>query len=546
MHKIRFKERLLILNSKLPLITDYLKINSEKYGSKEALVELDPVADTRKTLSWLEFDSLSSRVSASLEKKGLKKGDCVVQLMMNSLEWLPVYFGILNTGALATPLNFRFESETILSCISLVEGKAVIFDETFIERVGKIYNALEKCVSFYIFTGPRELMPSYCEHFEDFILEASPDEFHPSDISPMDAAALYFTSGTTGNPKAVLLTHDNLSFACHVEATHHGQKHEDVFLCIPPLYHTGAKMHWFGSLKVGGKGVLLKGVKPQYIIDAVASERASIVWILVPWAHDIIVGIENGEINLDSCDLSSWRLMHMGAQPVPESLIRKWEKIFPDHEYDTNYGLTEASGPGCVHLGMENIHKIGSIGIPGEGWEVRIVDRNMNTVPFGEPGELVVKGRGVMKAYYKNPSATADTLKGDWLKTGDVARIDDDGFIWLLDRKKDVIITGGENIFPAEIEDFILSNPKVHDVGVIGTPDKRLGELVTAVIQPKTGYDISEEDILEFCKSLPRYKRPRIVHFDYVPRNPTGKIEKPKLRKKFTGIYSSFKRDFSI
>ena len=269
------------------------------------------------------------------------------------------------------------------------------------------------------------------------------------------------------------------------------------------------------------------------------------MWLLVPWAHDILVAIENGEIDLKDYNLSQWRLMHMGAQPVPESLIKKWEAVFPDHEYDTNYGLTEVSGPGCVHLGMENIEKIGSIGIPGYGWEFDIVYRNMDPVPVGEPGELVVRGRGVMKKYYKNPEATEKTLKNGWLRTGDIAREDKDGFIWLLDRKKDVIITGGENIFPAEVEDFLLSNPKVHDVAVIGTPDKRLGEIVTAIIQPKKGNDITEQEIFIFCEKIARYKRPRLVHFDYVPRNPTGKIEKPKLRKKFTGIYSSFKRDFS-
>jgi len=540
------KRKVFDLNSKLPLITELLDINKNRLPDDCALVEIEPEKNSRREITWNQFGSLSEKISASLLKRGIKKGDCVVHLMMNSLEWLPVYFAILKSGALAVPVNFRFMAKTIRNCIKLVEAKAVFFDETFTERVNKIHSELKDLDIIYIFTGPESLMPEYCIHLSDLINDdADTDALNSISLDSKDDAAMYFTSGTTGDPKAVLLTHDNLAFACEVEQKHHGQTKDDVFLCIPPLYHTGAKMHWFGSLKTGGKAVILKGTKPKHIIKAVAQESVSIVWLLVPWAHDILVAVENNEIDVKDYDLSSWRLMHMGAQPVPESLVRKWEAVFPHHEYDTNYGLTEASGPGCVHLGMINLEKIGAVGIPGYGWEYNIVYRNMQPVPVGEPGELIVRGRGVMKEYYKNREATEKTIVDGWLRTGDIARVDKDGFIWLLDRKKDVIITGGENIFPAEIEDYILSHPKVHDVAVIGTPDKRLGELVTAVVQPKKGNDISEEEMIDFCCELPRYRRPRIVHFEYVPRNPTGKIEKPELRKKFTGIYSSFKRDFN-
>jgi len=350
-----------------------------------------------------------------------------------------------------------------------------------------------------------------------------------------DAAALYFTSGTTGAPKPVLLTHRNLEFACLVENNHHKQTHEDNFLCIPPLYHTGAKMHWFGNFIVGARSVILKGVSPKWILEAVSEEKATIVWLLVPWAHDILVAIEDNDIDLGDYNLEQWRLMHIGAQPVPPSLINKWKKIFPNHDYDTNYGLTEATGPGCVHLGMENLHKVGAIGLPGFGWECMIVDSDMKPLPNGETGELLVKGDGVMKEYYKNPEATEKTLVDGWLLTGDIARMDDDGFIWLVDRKKDVIITGGENIFPVEIENFIMGNDKIHDVGVIGVSDDRLGEIVAAVIKVKSSFNMTEEEVAEFCEKLPRYKRPRKIFFDDVPRSPTGKIEKPKMRKKYSG-----------
>ncbi|MBP5356658.1 MAG: acyl--CoA ligase, partial [Clostridia bacterium] len=235
-------------------------------------------------------------------------------------------------------------------------------------------------------------------------------------------------------------------------------------------------------------------------------------------------------------DLKQWRLMHIGAQPVPPSLIQRWKKVFPSHDYDTNYGLSESIGPGCVHLVIENTHKVGAIGIHGYGWETRIVDENRQPVKKGSVGELAVKGPGVMTCYYKDKKATDEVLDSEgWLYTGDMAQEDEDGFIYLVDRKKDVIITGGENLYPVQIEDFLRSHPLIKDVAVIGLPDKRLGEIAAAIVELKEGESCSEDQINDFCKALPRYKRPAKIIFASVPRNPTGKIEKPLLRKIYCG-----------
>jgi acyl-CoA synthetase (AMP-forming)/AMP-acid ligase II len=294
-------------------------------------------------------------------------------------------------------------------------------------------------------------------------------------------------------------------------------------------------MHWFGSLLVGGSAVLLRGIKPQWIIETAASEKATRVWLLVPWAQDILDAIENGDISIADYDLSAWRLMHIGAQPVPPSLIRRWKKHFPHHQYDTNYGLSESSGPGAVHLGVENIHKVGAIGKAGYSWRTKIVDENGVEVKQGEVGELILSGVSVMKCYYRDPEATAAAIKGGWLYTGDMAREDEAGFIFLVDRKKDVIISGGENIYPVQIEDFLRGNDKIKDAAVIGMADHRLGEISAAIIEVKPGVDCSESEIRLFGEQLPRYKRPHRIIFDSVPRNATGKIEKPKLRMKYSG-----------
>ncbi|MDE6760405.1 MAG: acyl--CoA ligase [Lachnospiraceae bacterium] len=495
------------------------------------LMEPNPTTHYRREITWHVMNEKANRFANLLLSRGIKKGDKVAILLMNCLEWLPIYFGILKTGALAVPLNFRYAPDEIEYCVKLADADILVFGPEFIGRVEEIADEICKNrLLFYV----GDNCPTFAEDYVS--LTANCSSVSPDiKLTDSDDAAIYFSSGTTGFPKAILHNHESLMHSCQVEQNHHGQTKDDVFLCIPPLYHTGAKMHWFGSLLSGSKAILLKGTKPEYVLDAVSKEKCTIVWLLVPWAQDILEAIESGRVRLEDYDLEQWRLMHIGAQPVPPSLIKKWKEYFPHHQYDTNYGLSESIGPGCVHLGVENIHKVGAIGKAGYGWEVKIVDENGSTVNRGEVGELCVKGPGVMTCYYHDKKATDEVLKDDWLFTGDMAQEDEDGFIFLVDRKKDVIISGGENIYPVQIEDFIRTHGAVHDVAVIGLPDKRLGEITCAVIETKENQILTEEDINELCKKLPRYKRPRKIIFADIPRNPTGKIEKPKLRELYAG-----------
>lgn len=528
-------------------ITEILERNAREFGNDVCLVEINPdvqekrrvtwrdydlveatsMTRYRREITWSVFDEKANRVANLLLSRGVEKGDKVGILLMNCLEWLPIYFGILKTGALAVPLNFRYVAEEIKYCVELAEVDVLIFGPEFTGRVEEIVDDIaEKRILFYVGGD----CPSFAEDYDK--LSANCSSAAPGiTLTDDDYAAIYFSSGTTGFPKAILHKHRSLMHAAAVEQNHHGQKKEDVFLCIPPLYHTGAKMHWFGSFLVGGRAVLLKGVTPKTILETVSQEGCTIVWLLVPWAQDILLAIERGDVKLEDYELGQWRLMHIGAQPVPQSLIRRWKEIFPNHQYDTNYGLSESIGPGAVHLGVENIHKVGAIGIPGYGWEVRIVDADGREVDGGEVGELILKGPGVMECYYNDEKATAETLRDGWLYTGDMARRDEDGFLYLVDRKKDVIISGGENIYPVQIENFLSRHPAIKDNAVIGLPDQRLGEISAAIIERKPGAELTEEQVLEFCKELPRYKRPRKVIFAEVPRNATGKIEKPKLRR---------------
>ena len=532
-------------------ITEFLTKNAQEQPDEVALVELAPHLmekakmtwkeypliqsnndePYRQEITWKKFDRKANRFANLLLSRGIKKGDKVAILLMNCLEWLPIYFGTLRAGAIAVPLNYRYTADEIKYCVELAEADVLIFGPEFIGRVEEICDRLPGVQqTFYV----GENCPSFAESYDKLVTYCSTKNPGIA-LTDEDYAAIYFSSGTTGFPKAILHKHKSLMHSAITEQKHHGQTKDDVFLLIPPLYHTGAKMHWFGSLISGSKAVLLKGIKPEWIIKAVSDERCTIVWLLVPWAQDILDAIERGDIDLNNYELSQWRLMHIGAQPVPPSLIKRWKKYFPNHQYDTNYGLSESIGPGCVHLGVENIHKVGAIGKAGYGWQVKICDPNGNTVNRGEVGELAVKGDGVMTCYYNDEKATNEVLKDGWLFTGDMAMEDEDGFIFLVDRKKDVIISGGENIYPVQIEDFLRKNNKIKDVAVIGLPDARLGEISAAIIEIKEGFECTEEEINEFCRELPKYKRPRKIIFAEVPRNPTGKIEKPKLREKYCG-----------
>lgn len=533
-------------------ITDILEHNATLFKNDVSLVELNPGDDDkprmtwreysliestsrarfRKEITWGEFNVQANRFANLLLSRGVKKGDKIAILLMNCIEWLPIYFGILKTGAIAVPLNFRYTADEIKYCCKLAEVDGIVFGPEFTGRMEEICDRMPR-VRLMLYSG--EDCPSFAESYDELI-EYCSSRTPQIDIKDSDDAAIYFSSGTTGFPKAILHAHRSLMHSCRVEQNHHSQTRDDVFLCIPPLYHTGAKMHWFGSLLVGGKAVLLKGTKPEWIMKAVSEEKCTILWLLVPWCQDILDALDRGDIKLENYQLDQLRLMHIGAQPVPPSLIKRWKSYFPKHQYDTNYGLSESTGPGCVHLGVENIHKVGAIGKAGFGWEVKIVDDARGLVKKGEVGELAVKGPGVMKCYFNDEKATRETLYDGWLMTGDMAYEDEDGFLFLVDRKKDVIISGGENLYPVQIEDFLRKNDNIKDVAVIGLPDDRLGEIAAAIIELKEGAECTEEDINEFCLDLPRYKRPHKIIFADVPRNPTGKIEKPVLRERYSSV----------
>jgi acyl-CoA synthetase (AMP-forming)/AMP-acid ligase II len=516
-------------------LSEILERNARMYPNDIALIERFPSQDLRRQMTWKQFNERVNRIANALIDRGIRKGDRVMHWMMNSINWLEAYFGIVRTGAWAVPLNYRFMSQDFKYCVGIAEPKAAILDEQFVDKTETIFHQLP--MLRFIVNG--QSFPQGMESFENIIAESNPNPVK-IEIGDEDPCGLYFTSGTTGVPKAILLTHKNMECAAITEVVHGLRKPGDIFVILKPLYHTGDWIHWLPSFILGGMAVIQRDkITPPAIFKAIHEERGTVAMLLVPWLQDILTALESGELNKEEYDLSCWRLVLLGTQHVPPSLVLRWKSQFPKMLYEVNYGLTEASGPGCTHLGIGNEHKLGSIGKAGFNWEARIADEKGEDVPQGEIGEIVVKGNGVMREYYKNPEKTAETIKEGWLYTGDMAKVDQDGFIWFVDRKKDVIICGGENVYPVEVEEVLQSHPKIHDAGVIGLPDDRLGEIAVAIIDLEPGVVGSietEKEIHRFCEeNLPRYKRPRRIIFDKVLRNPTGKIEKLIMRQKYVG-----------
>lgn len=509
-------------------LIDIIIKNARFYKDEIAFVEIRPLSKLRKSISWGRFCERIIRLGNALIERGIKKGDKIFIFGRNSIDWLIAYFGSMVPGSWAVPLNYRFMRDDILYCANVSEPVAFIMDEEFAEMTYSMRSSLPT-VKHYICIGEFKEMESM-----DNIIERSQSGLPNVKLKGEDECALYFTSGTTGNPKPVLHLHKNLVCVSLNEVTNEKWEHSDSLLMLPPFYHL-AIGHLFGCILAGGRAILLtEKISPEYIFQSISNEKVTLVFLLVPWALDILEALDKGRLKKELYDLSSWRLVYMGAQPIPPKLVLRWKQYFPDMQFDNVYGLSESAGPGTLHLGIGNEGKMSSIGRPGLLWDVRIVDDYGNDVPIGEVGELIVKGPGIMKEYYKNPELTNQTIRDGWLYTGDLAKMDEDGFVYLVDRKKDLVISGGENIYPVEVEAVLQKHPKIRDVAVIGTPDERLGEVVTAIIEPIAGEILKEEDLRPFIEeNLPRYKRPRRIIFDHIPRSLTGKIEKPKLREKY-------------
>lgn len=509
-------------------------INARKYPEKEYLVEVRPPRKRRK-LTWKEFNEETNRVANYLQNEvGVRKGDFVLHLQMNSLEWIVTFHAILRVGATVVPLSFRFASADIKYAALACNPSAFIFDERFIPKIEPIREEMGSIRSF-ICIGDQ--VPQNMVSYDSMIKNGDLSEILVS-VDKNDPAELMFTSGTTGPPKPVCQAHDTLYQIGISIALTYSLGHETVYLNPHPFYHSGSFFLNLAPYLAGGTTLILPDSSdPKFLLEATCDEKVTDGQVAVPAMADLVNAIKKGEIDITNYDLSHLKNMHVGAQPVPSSLFRDIKQIFP---FDTGnmYGITEGGGAGSTHLfDADILTRPGSIGRPTFNIETRIVDDSGNDVGVGKVGELLLRGPRIMKEYYKNPEMTKEAIRDGWLYTGDLVRADDDGYIYIADRKKDLIIRGGENIFPAEIEDVLRHHPKVADAAVIGYPHERLVEISMAIVQLFPGDTMEKEEVIDFCakQGLAKYKWPEKIVFNDVIRNATGKIDKPLLRIKYIG-----------
>ncbi len=508
----------------------FCQLNARKFSAREFLIESWPSKNLRRVLTWKDLNEQTNKLANYLIKEcGVKKGDVVVHLMVNSLEWYVAYMAVLKTGATVTPLNFRFASSDIKYAADVTKCKAFILGDGFLPKVQPIQQEIEYTKS-YICVG--ENVPADMKSYQEIMETGDPaDVLVETDDD--DMAELMFTSGTTGPPKPVCHSHNTLFYIGIGNALTYNEGYESVYLAPHPFYHSGTLFLSFPSFIAAGKILMTMEIQPEFYIKSIADEKCTGGWCTVPTWSDLINAIKSGAVKLKDYDLSNLSHIEIGAQPVPYILLEDTKKIFPNLKLGNIYGITEGGGGGLTNLYNDEIMaKPGSIGKATAFMDTKVVDSDGNEVPPGTVGELLLKGPRVMKEYAYNPEMTAKTVEDGWLHTSDLAYTDEEGFVYFADRAKDLIIRGGENIFPAEIEDALRKNPKVQDAAVLGYPHPRFVEIAMAIIQVKPGETMAEEEIMEFCKEkgLAKYKWPEKIVFADVPRNPAGKIEKPKLR----------------
>jgi fatty-acyl-CoA synthase/long-chain acyl-CoA synthetase len=476
--------------------------------------------------TYREFDERVSRLASALRDRGVGGGDRVAVLGLNTLEVLESYFASTRLGAICVPVNFRLVAGEIAYVLQDSGAKAAIVHAPLAAAMAR---AREKAAT----TGPWLAFGGEADGAEDYeqaLLGASP-EFAELAVSEQDPAFIMYTSGTTGRPKGAVLTHHNLLMHAFSSMIHLATQPDDtVWLAAAPLFHIAGLSGMLPNLLLGGRTVLLPSGKfdPAAVVDLFEREQVSSCF-LVPAQWQAVCAVPG----ITDRDLPALRKITWGAAPASKTLLRTLIDTFPQAEVTTAFGQTECSPCTTLLRGEDSIRKLGSVGTPMLNVEVRVVDDDMNDVPRGEVGEIVYRSPMVMKEYWNKPAETAEAFRGGWFHSGDLVREDEDGYYFVLDRKKDMIISGGENIYCAEVEDVLAAHPKIAEVALIAMPDEKWGETPLAVISPRIeGDPPTAAEIDAWCTGrLARYRRPRqIAIVPALPRNPSGKVLKTQLR----------------
>jgi O-succinylbenzoate-CoA ligase len=484
-------------------------------------------SDSGLRLTYPELNARCNRTANALSALGIGKGDRVALLMMNSPEFIESFFAIAKLGAVIVPINWRLVPDELAFILKDSGSKLLIYGGEFASAVADLHGRGPEGthVTNWLQVGG-DSREDFARSYEALQQEASADE---PEIGASDDDILYimYTSGTTGLPKGAVHTHNTSIWACITMGTTAEVRLADRYLVALPLFHVGALTPVAGNVHRGVTNIVMRAFDPVKCWELIEREK-----ITTGLAVPAMLNFMRQVYDTKNFDHGSLRWIMSGAAPVPVTLIEEFAKL--DVEIHQVYGLTETCGPACLIGPEDAMAKAGSTGKAFFHTDVRVVNEAGGDVAPGEPGEVVIRGAHIMREYWNRPEATAETIRDGWLYSGDVAVIDDEGFIFIQDRTKDMIISGGENVYPAEIENVILGNPKVSEVAVIGQQSPKWGESPLAVVV-KADDTLREEEVLDYCKGkLARFKLPKAVRFiDEIPRNPTGKVLKRVLRDQF-------------
>ncbi|WP_078428399.1 acyl-CoA synthetase [Alkalihalobacterium alkalinitrilicum] len=507
-----------LLSSRQQLVGGLLKSAAYQTPSKEAFI----YDDTRITYEKLYERSLM--ISHWLRSEGLEKDDKVGFILKNGLPFVEIFFATTLSGALGVPVNFRLKEKEIEYILQNSECKFLFIEKEYIEAVQAIRGNLTNLHGVIVIDGGEDIV-DLIEY--KTLLTRTTQSLPPVEINENDGCMIVYTSGTTGRPKGAVLTHKNLYQNGMNMIWEFQLDHSFKFLMVPPLFHVGSMSFLIHNCLVNGTTIIHREFEPERILQVIEKEKINSLF-LVPAMWNFLLQVPG----IEDMNLTSLKKCMTAAAICPLELKKEMMKHFPHASIYDVFGQTEMSPcTTCLHP-EDSLRKTTSVGKPVINVEVRVVDDEMNDVLVGEIGEIVYRGPTLMKEYYKNPEATAESFSGGWFHSGDLVRMDEEGFIYVVDRKKDMIISGGENIYPAEIEDVLYSHPKILEAAVIGVPDKNWGENVQAVVVTKPNETLTEQEVIEYCWNyLASYKKPKSVEFlSALPRNAAGKVLKIALR----------------
>lgn len=486
-------------------------------------------------LTYGQLNSKVNRVANGLLDLGIKKGDRVAALMYNCHQFMEIYFALAKIGAIMVPLNFRLVARELQFALDDSGSSTLFMGPEFLEIVATVRSSLKTVRSFF-FIGPKA--PANVTDYETFFSNYS-DQEPAIEVSEEDEQLIIYTSGTTGRPKGAVYTHSTTIWMSLSQIVDFGFNKNDITAISGPLYHVGGLIDLtMPMFHTGGSCIMMRstGFNPKETLELIEREKITLILLFPIMLYDILRYPE-----LNKYDTGSLRMIFTGGEPVPVAALEKSMEVFPTASVIQGFGLTEGSAIASFLSQKYAVSKIGSIGKAIAHVKIRVVNDEGKDAKPGEIGEILTQGPSVSKGYWMRPDANKETFGDGWCHTGDLGRIDEDGFVYIAGRKKDMIISGAENIYPAEIEDVLYTNPKISEVAVIGMPDEKWGEAVLAVVVPKKGQSLTEEEVIAYCKdNLASYKKPKLVRFvDALPRTASMKVQKHVLRQQFAHLKNS-------